>query len=108
MLKEYASVNYKGIWARGLIIWKKSRKFCNCHFAYLSGTTGIDFGAEVLMTSIFIQIMTIKSAGLWEEQSVFSRASLIVTFFILLKTGVGKLQPVGQAKPPPVITHPTR
>lgn len=51
------------------------------------------------MTSIFIQIMTIKSAGLWEEQSVFSRDSLIVTFFILLKTGVGKLQPVGQAKP---------
>ena len=51
------------------------------------------------MTSIFIQIVTIKSAEIWEEQGVVSAASFIVTWSILLETGVGKLQPVGQIQP---------
>lgn len=29
VLKEYANINYKGIWACSLIIWKKSWKFYN-------------------------------------------------------------------------------
>lgn len=69
VLKEYAGSNYKGIWARRLIPWKKSTKTLQLHLAYHHEPQALISGAEVWTTSISVRTIANKSAEPWEEQS---------------------------------------